>query len=413
MENSDFNSRPTNNKSVDQLAGDTANHDQSGEAVADCPPLGSADVHHADKIAAKFGGYDYHFVQDSLPDNLLCKICHLPSKEAHLSECCGHTFCKSCGYQVNSKKSAACTNACPMCRQSEFILFPNKQIDRKVKILHVYCANENAGCQWKGEINAIESVHQLECQYESVECKYHDVGCEDKIARKDISDHGRENAEKHLRMLRHKLARTKDELERVQRNSAVVEKKLLGMQKKIEELINDAKAAQGQENIKRLETQLYDSMLQLHKGCNAWTLKLNALAEMSTCGEQVVPVVLKLTNFSKMKRDEWWYSDYFYSLNKESKMYLSVSVHADDGPSRKHTCTYISVQLSTMCSTSRLPLKWNIQLLNQINDQGQHYYVTADTTKNTSEWKITRFISHSDLSNFLKNDCLFFEVKTI
>ena len=236
------------------------------------------------------------------------------------------------------------------------------------------------------------------------------MGCEGKIARKDIDDHLRENAEEHLDMLKCKLVKTKNEVERLQRNTAVAEKRLVGMQKKIEELIRDAKA-QRQKNIKRLETQLFNSLCQLHKGCNAWALMLNAQAEMSTSGEQVVPVLLKLTNFSKMKRNrEWWHSSYFYCCNKECKMYLSV--HPGDSPNRKDSCTYLSVQLSTVSSTSGLPLKGIIKLLNQIDDQG-HYYVTVGSTVAKSEWKIASFISYSDLSNFLRNDCLFFKVEVI
>ena len=41
------------------------------------------------------GGYDYQFVETP-SDMLVCKICQYPSREAHLSACCGHTFCKSC-----------------------------------------------------------------------------------------------------------------------------------------------------------------------------------------------------------------------------------------------------------------------------------------------------------------------------
>ena len=136
---------------------------------------------------------------------------------------------------------------------------------------------------------------------------------------------------------------------------------------------------------------------------------------MSTSGEQVVPVVLKLANFSKIKRSrEWWHSSYFYCCNKGCKMYLSV--HPGDSLNIKDSCTYLSVQLSTASSVSGLlPLKGIIKLLNQADDQG-HYCVTVGTTDNTvakSEWKISSFISHSDLSNFLRNDCLFFEVEVI
>ena len=41
------------------------------------------------------GGYDYSLV-DTPPDELVCKICHHPSREPHLSVCCGQTFCKMC-----------------------------------------------------------------------------------------------------------------------------------------------------------------------------------------------------------------------------------------------------------------------------------------------------------------------------
>ena len=489
MENLDFDSQFTNStKCIDQLSVGAGNQHRESTTDRSC-----VDTNRIDKMA-KFGGYAFHFVVDPLPAellDLLCKICHLPSKDPHLSECCGHTFCKSCADY--SKQNAAYTNDCPLCRQSDFPLFPNKQIDRRVKALHVYCTNESDGCPWKGEINKIVA-HLDCCQYESVECEingcgslvqrqhlkihmksecsyrdvrcvhcglvgiylyivnehkdecpklpiscqngcgvtnvardnmdehrktcplemmkceYHDMGCEGEIARKDIDDHSRENAEEHLIMLKCKLAKTKNEVERIQRNTAVAEKSLIGMQKKIEKMIKDAKA-QGQENIKRLKTQLFNSLCQLHKGCNAWALMLNAQAEMSTSGEQVVPVVLKLTNFSKMKRNrEWWHSSYFYCCNKECKMYLSV--HPGDNPNRKDSCTYLSVQLSTVSSASGLPLKGIIKLLNQIDDQG-HYCVTVGSTVAKSEWKIASFISHGDLSNFLRNDCLFFEVEVI
>jgi len=41
------------------------------------------------------GGYGYDFV-DSIPDRLVYKACHLPSRDPYLTTCCGHVFCKSC-----------------------------------------------------------------------------------------------------------------------------------------------------------------------------------------------------------------------------------------------------------------------------------------------------------------------------
>ena len=85
------------------------------------------------------GGYDYDLVTQP-PDRLICKICHLPSRDPYLSVCCGHVFCKSC--LDNVKKAAAITNACPVCRDQKFVTFPQKEADREIKILHVYCTNK-------------------------------------------------------------------------------------------------------------------------------------------------------------------------------------------------------------------------------------------------------------------------------
>jgi len=49
---------------------------------------------------------------------------------------------------------------------------PNKQIDREVRSLHVFCTNKKKGCEWQGEVNDID--HHLErsngCQFEDVKC---------------------------------------------------------------------------------------------------------------------------------------------------------------------------------------------------------------------------------------------------
>ena len=75
------------------------------------------------------GGYDYEFV-DTPADRVICNICHLPSRDPYLSECCGHLFCKSC--LDNVKKASTITNDCPVCRDEEFTTFRNKAIDREV-----------------------------------------------------------------------------------------------------------------------------------------------------------------------------------------------------------------------------------------------------------------------------------------
>ena len=120
-------------------------------------------------LAMQSGGYDYEFVHTP-SDTLICQICHCLSKEPHLSACCGHTFCKSC--LEAAKKVTSVTNACPMCRSEEFVTMPNKQADRIIRGLLVYCSNKDEGCEWQGEVNAINGHISS-----SDGCQFHEVNC--------------------------------------------------------------------------------------------------------------------------------------------------------------------------------------------------------------------------------------------
>ena len=79
-------------------------------------------------------------------------------------------FCKSCLDKV--KNASTIINDCPVCRDKEFVTFPNRQVDREVRGLHIYCINKRKGCKWQGELNNIS--HHLGnsdgCQFEEVDC---------------------------------------------------------------------------------------------------------------------------------------------------------------------------------------------------------------------------------------------------
>ena len=130
-------------------------------------------------------GYDYDPV-DPLPDRLLCKICHLPSREPYLTVCCGHLFCKSC--LDNLKKATTIAKGCPVCRDEEFVTFPNKAVDREIKCLRIYCTNEEKGCEWQGELNYIKNHLRNDegCQFEEVQCSNE---CGRMIQRRYLTSH--------------------------------------------------------------------------------------------------------------------------------------------------------------------------------------------------------------------------------
>ena len=132
------------------------------------------------------GGYNCSFIDTPQGDHFICKICHLPSRDPYLSVCCGYLFCKSC--LDNVKKTAAITNVCPICRDEEFMTFPNKQAAREIKSLHIYCTNKEKGCEWQGELNDINNHlgNSDGCQFEEVKCSN---DCGKMIQRRYLTSH--------------------------------------------------------------------------------------------------------------------------------------------------------------------------------------------------------------------------------
>ena len=116
------------------------------------------------------GGYDYQFVDGPPQDFLFCKICLLVSHDPYLSVCCGHVFCKSC--IDNTKRNTAIVGVCPVCRSEEFTTVVNKQVDRLVKSLRIFCTNRDKGCNWQGELIDIDNhlSNSDGCQFEDVQC---------------------------------------------------------------------------------------------------------------------------------------------------------------------------------------------------------------------------------------------------
>ena len=137
-------------------------------------------------MANSGGGYDYQFVDEPPQEILICKICLLASRDPYLSVCCGHVFCKSC--IDSAKQNTAIDEACPVCRNQEFTTVVNKQVDRLVKSLHIFCTNKGKGCKWQGELNNIDNhLHNGDgCQFEDILCTNE---CGKEIQRSQLKSH--------------------------------------------------------------------------------------------------------------------------------------------------------------------------------------------------------------------------------
>ena len=130
------------------------------------------------------GGYDCDFVQ-SPHDDLLCKICHFPARDAFLNVCCGNSFCKFC-LDCYLKSEVISHSSCPYCREENFQSVPDKKTARYVLNLQVYCPNRSQGCDWVGELKSLEDHSSNGCLFIKVCCSNQ---CGVIIQRRLLRDH--------------------------------------------------------------------------------------------------------------------------------------------------------------------------------------------------------------------------------
>jgi len=140
---------------------------------------------------AEVGGYRYEFVSDP-PDYVRCTTCRLPSRDPYLTDCCGNVFCSSClqaGIQEKAAKSSNSANGCPYARCPNprgFKMFRNKQVERTVNDLKVYCTNKSKGCGWQDKVSEITVHLARNCQFEDIECTNK---CGQLVQRQQLSRH--------------------------------------------------------------------------------------------------------------------------------------------------------------------------------------------------------------------------------
>ena len=431
-----------------------------------------------EEASADPGGYDYKFV-DRIPDVFICNICYLPSRDPYLTVCCGHVFCNSC---LNN--GVTVIKACPMCRSiKEFTMFPNKQADREVKNLRVLCPNKKKGCDWVGELRAVsDHLGSIEgCRYVCVICRN---GCGKKIQRRNLMRHllvscpCREEECTHCCIIgghqyitgRHKKLCPKLPLpcpnkckgDKINREDMAEHRRSCPLemvcckygcgitfarkdqekhdQEKMQDhlAVTTTELATTKDRLNVLETLLfhYVNRKQLDgRSCDVnavnseWSMQLH-LASLTASTSPVTPVVVKMKEYSKMKkRKEKWYSDNIYTHNRGYRLFMYVC------PPGKNE--YLSVYLCLMKGPYDEQLAWpfngevEVSLLNQIGDN-QHisktvsfdceddYVVSRVTDDNIGQgYGHSMFVSNESLSTststcqYLKDDCLYLKVNCI
>ena len=290
---------------------------------------------------------------------------------------------------------------CQYCQLSgEYHLIEGQHKEECPK-LPMHCPNEcNAGNIPQEDMED----HRQKCPLEVVQCEYYSVGCHVTMVRKDLHIHEREKMEVHFLL-------TKCVLVDVNTN----------YKSKINDL--ESELQQSNAKIKELELELQQNHAVMKLIFGEWTIQLNTRAAQLLSGDQVLPVVVRMSEYTKKKENNVdWYSDPFYTHSEGYKIQLNVVPNGCNTPEGNYLSVYLHFLRGPYDDFLPWPLKgrFKVTLFNH-NGDTKHHSVARNITADQLSWCGTRtmweaqFIKITTLQNseYLKSDSLFFEVSTI
>ena len=306
---------------------------------------------------------------------------------------------------------------CQFCQDTgEYHLIEGRHKDK--------CPKFPLPCPNKCEIESIErdkiEEHRKTCPLEVIQCDYHAIGCTTKMTRKELSKHKQEMMEEHLSLSIKELVETKAQLkltatehqltvlqlkktqdELNKKSSASMQQaavhqvaleshvtqQLAHIKKTTKEELT-ANAARTKDEIgnklavsltemkdklakitddsvektKELETKLDDLKKMLYDPTIFWYNTLNYRASKLSSHDQVVPVIVKVAEFSK-NLQEWCSTPFYLKPKSQNPVQLMVGVKTTSSKD------YISVLLVMTAAGQlpRAPLAY-LRVLNQISD---------------------------------------------
>ena len=241
------------------------------------------------------------------------------------------------------------------------------------------------------------------------------------------------NTERDLNATKQQLATTCQNLAKAEKKhitlAANTDEVLAKLETKFQTKMAEIETA-AQKRVTELETKLEEKNKLLEgiffTTSDLWWMHINTTASKLSSGDQVVPVIVKMSEYTNKKRDEVIkHTDSFYTHHGGYKMYLCVCANGWIGG----TATHLSVYLSLMKGPYDDQLKWplnghcEVKLLNQISNSEHHlgkgkYQVSGHQkiTGGACMWYSERFISSEDIHKttpthqYLKDDSIFFQV---
>ncbi len=389
-------------------------------------------------MASVSGGYNSRFL-DSPPDEYICIICHSVCRDPQQVTCCAKLYCQTCLEEYRRNKGT-----CPTCRK-RIIAFQDKVSHRRIKTLKVSCDNEDAGCTWSGELGSLLE-HTMKCEFAETSCTNN---CSRKVLRRDLESHLTNDCPRR----KQKCLHCDEEVEYSSGHQeecphVVVTCPNVGCRVRMKrcdvsshrdmcpkEVVNCPYAKVGcKEILKRKDCQKHGCDFMEHH----LQLAVERVASLeSEVKKPVVPVVFKMSNFSKLKdRNSTWYSREFYS--HAGGYMMTLCVYANGSGSGIENCGHVSIYLCLAGGEYDNNLVWpfhgtiTIELLNQLENHNHKSWTVSinpdmvnakrppEGDRNSGGLGKHKFASHADLQytrssncQYLKDDSLHFRVSNI
>ncbi len=334
-------------------------------------------------MASEIGGYDNNFV-DTPPDELTCLICQLVGRDPRQIKCCAKLYCRIClGQQKHT------SNKCPTCRDP-INSFSDKLSHRHIMALKVSCDNSDNGCTWVGELGSLEA-HRTGCEFSEVSCPNN---CSTQLLRRDVKSHVEsvclqrdytcplcDKQGKYCDITTTHVEQCPNVIVPCPNTGCSTSMKRCEVSKHRhtcpKEVVKCSYTKVGckeemvREKCKNHETESVELHLELAVD-RISTLESKVRDLESKVREPTVPVVFKLSDFSKRKdANDKWHSGEFYSHPGGYWMNLLVYANGDGEDCRSHISVYICLTGGEYDDNLVWPFNGTItiELLNQLEDQ--------------------------------------------
>jgi len=189
------------------------------------------------------------------------------------------------------------------------------------------------------------------------------------------------------------------------------------------------------ETIKQMSALLQSKFNTKINANTLWPLYLDHFSEMSSCGDQVAPVIFRIHNFTaeKVNNDEQWQSAPFFAYERGCLMFVKVGIKVTYGY-LLDSIPQLFFNLCVLKGPHDKPLQmghlslveigiFKIEILNQLDDF-RHYTLRIEfeesnsdpsdevnSNNNVSQTPCqTYYILYETINEYLKNDAFYFRI---